>query len=318
MTNFSPILIPTLNRFNHFRNCVESLAICTHAKQTDLFIALDYPSKESQIEGYEKIKKYIPTIEGFKKIHIIKREKNWGVPENAYDAIDTIFQQYDRIIISEDDNVFSPNFLDYINKGLTLFESNPKVSSICGYKFPFEGPESFQHSYMYSKSFSGWGYGFWRKKYTDKIWLENKDKSLSDVRKYIKNPINAYKIKDIPYALLEGLMHIVKTKTFTADRMHCFYNIHNKTYSVFPMISLVRNTGHDGTGIHCGRIPIIRNPFINQKIDTSEKFEFIEHFDFDNKFINNLVKNHAISFANLKLHHKIIRIKNYLFFWILK
>ena len=44
--NYTPILIPTLNRYNHLKRCVESLAKCTHADKTDLYIALDYPLKE--------------------------------------------------------------------------------------------------------------------------------------------------------------------------------------------------------------------------------------------------------------------------------
>lgn len=44
---YYPVLIPTLNRFQHFKECVESLAVCTHADKTELLIGLDYsPDKK--------------------------------------------------------------------------------------------------------------------------------------------------------------------------------------------------------------------------------------------------------------------------------
>ena len=61
MKNFAPVLIPTLNRFNHFKSCLDSLRKCTYSDQTDLFIALDYPLKENHFEGYYKILNYLNT-----------------------------------------------------------------------------------------------------------------------------------------------------------------------------------------------------------------------------------------------------------------
>lgn len=316
MNNFSPVLIPTLNRFTHFRNCVESLALCTHANQTDLFIALDYPSKESHFEGYEQIKNYLPTIVGFKKVIIIKRERNWGASENIYDAIETIFNQYERLIISEDDNVFAPNFLDYMNKGLSLFEFNSKVSSVCGYKFPFEGPQSFPHNYMYSKSFSGWGYGFWREKYTDKVWLDNKEQALSEVRKFLKNPLNAYRVYKAQKGLLESLMKMVQKKEIKADGMHCFYNLKKNSFSIFPKTSLVRNTGHDGSGENCNIMNVNSNPFIKQRIDVEKSFEFKEHYKYENKFVNSSFSNYFTKYHKMRFHHKVFLAKDYLSFFL--
>ena len=50
-----PVYIPTLNRYEHFRNCVESLARCTHADKIELVVGLDYPPSEKYVEGWKKI-----------------------------------------------------------------------------------------------------------------------------------------------------------------------------------------------------------------------------------------------------------------------
>ena len=103
---YAPVLILTLNRDLHFKNCVESLSKCLNADKTDLFIALDYPLNDSHYEGFDKIIKIIDTISGFKTINIIRRDVNYGIPRNFEDAMDKIFSVYDRVILSEDDNQY--------------------------------------------------------------------------------------------------------------------------------------------------------------------------------------------------------------------
>ena len=43
---YSPVIITTLNRHEHFRQCLESLERCTDADKTNVYVALDYPPSE--------------------------------------------------------------------------------------------------------------------------------------------------------------------------------------------------------------------------------------------------------------------------------
>ena len=104
---YAPVLITTLNRYEHFKETITSLSQCTGADMTDLYIALDYPPTPFYEDGYRKIVEYLPTISGFKSVNIIKREKNYGMGKNFHDALhQVIFTKYDRFIFSEDDNLF--------------------------------------------------------------------------------------------------------------------------------------------------------------------------------------------------------------------
>ena len=49
---YAPVMIPTLCRYEHLKRCIESLQMNSWAKYTDLYIGLDYPAKESHIDGY--------------------------------------------------------------------------------------------------------------------------------------------------------------------------------------------------------------------------------------------------------------------------
>ena len=117
--NYAPVIIPTLCRFEHFKICIESLSNCTWAEYTEVYIGLDYPAKESHWDGYNQINDYLSLCGNlnFKKLHVIKRPYNYGfgAKGNLATLKNDILKISDRIIISEDDNIFSPNFLMYIN-----------------------------------------------------------------------------------------------------------------------------------------------------------------------------------------------------------
>ena len=115
---YYPVIIPTLNRYEHFKRCVESLARNTHADKTELVIGLDYPPSKKYEKGYKQIKEYLPSINGFKKITIFGRRENYGVHRNFIALQNYAFEHYDAVISTEDDNEFSPCFLDYMNKAL--------------------------------------------------------------------------------------------------------------------------------------------------------------------------------------------------------
>lgn len=59
ITNYAPVIIPTLCRYEKFRNCMETLSQCTGADKTTVYIGLDYPLNQSHVAGYQWIKKYL-------------------------------------------------------------------------------------------------------------------------------------------------------------------------------------------------------------------------------------------------------------------
>ena len=52
--NFAPIIIPTLNRCDHLKACLESLNNNHNAENTEVFVSVDYPPSEKYIDLMEK------------------------------------------------------------------------------------------------------------------------------------------------------------------------------------------------------------------------------------------------------------------------
>lgn len=116
---YVPVIIPTLCRFEHFKRCVESLQKCVGAKETELYVGVDYPAKPSHQEGHDKIIDYLNAgLNGFKKVVVFQHKENLGATGNLYFLNNEVKKNHYASIWSEDDNFFSPNFLLFINKGL--------------------------------------------------------------------------------------------------------------------------------------------------------------------------------------------------------
>lgn len=288
LNHFAPVLICTLNRHIHFKRCIESLAACTNADKTDLFIGLDYPLKESHWEGYFTIKDYIPHIKGFKTITIIEREKNYGPQNNFINGRDKIFEKFDRVIISEDDNVFSCDFLRFINNGLDLYKDRKDIFSISGYNYPVEIPKNYKMDIYLWMGFSGWGFGTWRDKwmkidYSEYIVFEN-------INRFLYNMNDVIRLNRIANHYIPGLIQMVEKNILHGDLYICMYLSKNKMYSIFPVVSRVRNTGHDGSGINCGHLD--SNIYQEQEIHSDNKnFDLIYYLTPDEKIFH-VLKEH--------------------------
>lgn len=307
MDNFAPVLILTLCRYEHFKKCVESLSACTHANKTDLFIAFDYPLNDSHWDGYKKIEDYVGTIQGFRSVNVIKRDFNYGTDKNYFDAQAKIFEKYDRIIFSEDDNEFAPNFLDFINKGLCEFKDDPKVNVICGYSFPIEITPEYDKNYYFSQGFSAWGFGIWKTKFEALDW------NIGNIKFFLYNPLNVTKLNDIQYDLLQGLINIVKTGSLAGDRIYCYNNRIKDNYTVFPVISKVRNCGHDGSGVH-GTLMSDGNIFITQVIDTQKTFDYDSNVEMENTIIYRALRDHNHEYIKNNYKRKFKLLIKYLLF----
>jgi hypothetical protein len=279
MRIYAPVLICALDRYEHFRRCVESLLRCTGSQETDLYIALDYPLFETHWEGYRRIEEYLMEINGFKSVNIIRRSENYGVNKNFNTSRSEIFEKYDRIIISEDDNEFSINFLEYINKGLDNFENDDNIYAICGYNFPIKMPHDYKYNFYLKILFSGWGCAYWRHKYWEV------PVTTTPLLKYINTVKDVIKLEKNGAYLLPGILHMIRTKKLFGDQLINVHLVQQNMFCVFPYISKVRNHGHDGTGENCREE--LNNIYLNQIIDENDTFFYndMDPFIYDNNEI---------------------------------
>lgn len=247
--NVAPVLIPTLNRYEHFKRCVNSLLECELCVETDLYIALDYPLSEIHWEGFNKIQQFIKSIEGFKSVNVIERKMNFGAHKNIISAIDFLFENHETLILTEDDNIFSSDFLTYMDKCLNAYKEDNSVFSVCGYNYPVKIPKSYKLEIYRWQGYSAWGVGFWRDKFLKIDW--SKEVAFSSISRFLRDYNKVFQFNEINNNYVPALMHSLNSRTIHGDIYICMYQFLNGMSSVFPVVSRVRNMGNDGSGENC-------------------------------------------------------------------
>lgn len=256
---YAPVFIATLNRYEHLKKCLESLSHCTGAEQTEVYVALDYPPTDKwdkYAPGWEKNRDYLHSCGnmGFKKLHLIERTENYGIWNpgdrgNLRSMVKEFRGNYNRYIISEDDNVFAPAFLEYMNKGLEKFENDENVVGLTGYKLympelKFDKNNFFRQSLDYN----AWGIGLWTKKQEsrpklDYMWYR-KHLTLRNIKHLWKK------------AGIGAVCQLINLSCFnkrgTIDINMWTYLALTDKQQIIPRQTLVENIGFDGSGASMG------------------------------------------------------------------
>lgn len=257
---YAPIIIPTLCRFTHFKRCVESLKKSADAKYTELYIGLDYPLKREHVEGYEQIKKYIEKeLDGFATVKVFERKSNLGAMENMRCLIQEVFEEHDRYIFTEDDNEFSPNYLEYMNRCLQKYEDDEEVLAISGYKYPLDMSGFTGNTFTSNMYFAAFGYGIWKRKYQQMEkdicmdFFSHQYKNGSLMKKLMNQGENQY--CNFVKGMLGYTSELVKDNEIEMiDVAFGVYMFMTGKKMIFPTVSKVRNWGYDNSGVHCANL----------------------------------------------------------------
>lgn len=283
---YAPVVIPTLCRHEHLARCLDSLMRNPWADKTDVFVALDYPPNDEYREGWVKIKDYVNNTDfsAFASFTMIERSENMGAISNRDALIEYVFQYYDRLILSDDDCEYSPNFLEYMDKCLMEYDGNSDVIAVTGYSYPVkwkldEDATCFLQDFICSV----WGIGFWKTKFEIFAPFIRSGSMLKNVGEVIKTGRHKRMLDScltdyIPAASCWNPNRYYYMNQVTDMSLRAYLAIAGK-YAVCPTISKSRNWGFDGSGENCGKVDTLTNVYSaanydyeNQPIDNSDSF----------------------------------------------
>lgn len=281
-----PICIPTCNRYEHLKRCIESLSRCTLANKTDLIISVDYPPSEKYVGGNNKIKEWIKRgIEGFNSVQVFFQEKNLGAYENAIFCYEYTVEKYKGVVVMEDDNELSPCFLEYINKCYAIIERDENTISASGF-CSLSQYHSYPNNISYVKTHSGWGtmlssnvYKVLKRKLTYD-YLTDIIKSKQQSSKLLE--ISAYRFVHLVYYLLDDLTGIKDKNEMIIDIFISIYMAIEGKYQLQPHECLVRNWGNDGSGDHCSADDV---DIANMELSSNKHFNIEYEKEYDKRNI---------------------------------
>ena len=244
---YAPIVVFGFNRPDALKNTIVSLLNNEEAKFSDLFVFVDGPreGKVGEKEKVKEVREYVKSITGFKSLHYTFSENNKGLADSIIRGVSEVINQYDRVIVLEDDLVLMPNFLNFLNQGLDYYENNQKVMSVCGHSCKVQTPADYPYdAYFFTRS-SSWGWATWKDRWNLVDWeLNNWDKVVANRKAFINS---------------EGSDVFKMLNDWKRGRNHswairfCYAQFIQKKLSVIPNKSLVDNEGFGGDGTNCKR-----------------------------------------------------------------
>ena len=202
--------------------------------------------------------------------------------------------KYESYIFTEDDNVFSPNFLVYMNTCLEKYKDNDKIFAICGYKQPYPFKVCSGNYFFHRTDLSCWGYGVWTQKVlaaTNEIrnGFFEKNFSLCNILKVKQHGLNR---------LYQYLSYVFRDKSkyfWIIDCVMTCYVILREKYVVVPAVSKVRNIGWDESGNSFKNSKVLKAYGKIPEIHMKQKIDEASNFILEGDPMSNLEENDVIA-----------------------
>lgn len=242
----APIILFVYNRPWHTEQTLEALSVNFLADQCTLYIYCDGPKQNSKLEDLNNIKevrKLIRKKQWCKEVIIKEREQNLGLANSVIQGVTDVIEVHGSVIVLEDDILTGTYFLKFMNDGLNLYENEPKVFGVSGYRFPTS--QDIKEETFFLPIMSSWGYGTWSDRW-NKINF-NGDKLLSLIEK--KDVGDKLDFGNIKYYRMLKEQVLGKNDSW-AVRFYTSMFIEKGVF-LYPQHSLLKNIGFDGTGVHC-------------------------------------------------------------------
>jgi hypothetical protein len=175
---------------------------------------------------------------------LVEREQNTGLAASIIDGVGQLCDRYGRVIVLEDDLAVSDSFLAFMLRMLDRYENFPQVMQISGHAFNVDGFRETD-AVLFLPFISSWGWATW-----SRAWSCFDDRAegwqvlLSDRKLSRAFDIDgAYPYSAMLASQMEGRIDSWAIRwNWSVFRMNgC---------TVYPPVSLVANTGFDGTGTH--------------------------------------------------------------------
>ena len=134
-------------------------------KRQDLYIFSDNAKNESAINKVEEVRKIIHDTAWenyFRTINIKEADKNKGLANSVISGVTEVINTFGRVIVVEDDNRVSCDFLDYMNRALDFYDDCSDIGFIGAYTPPIDIPADYKHDVFVMGRGSSYAWATWK------------------------------------------------------------------------------------------------------------------------------------------------------------
>lgn len=245
MVSQAPIAIFCYRRPDHLRLTLKSLMQCEGFEGSPVFIFGDGPRNESERAAVDNTRAVArELLGGNAKYHF--SDSNRGLSASVINGVSTVIERHGRVIVVEDDLVLNKFFVRFMNEALQRYEDDDNVLQVSGYAFASR-EIAIRNQSVFLPFTTSWGWATWQR-----AWQQfdpaARGWELLAINAELRARFNLGGAYD--YAtMLERQMSGQRDSW----AIRWYWSVFLKNGLVlFPPMSLVSNTGFDGSGTHGG------------------------------------------------------------------
>lgn len=267
-----PVAIFAHRRAGHLAACLAALRQDRTADSAEVTVFCDGARKMAEaaaVKAVRDVARQAVDDGGFASLRVVERERNLGLAASITGGVSDMLEQYDRVVVVEDDIIAGPWFLTYCADALETYAGDPLVASAHAYVYPVREmlPDTF-----FLRGADCWGWATWRRS-----WPAFRHDSAALLREI--DARDARREFDLDGTLGYSAMladHAAGRRDTWAARWHASAWLAGM-HTLYPGRPLVANHGNDGSGANCGdvdvyavdptgeRIPVVRQPIVEDR-----------------------------------------------------
>jgi hypothetical protein len=198
------------------------------------------------IRQVNEVRNLVNSYKNELKIEIIFRDENFGLSRNIITGVTYVLEKHEQIIVLEDDLIVSKGFLKYMNEALELYRNDLEVGCIHSWNEDVDMSKYCETTFFLSGA-DCWGWATWKRAW--ELFNPNGNVLLKQI---ISNNLQYFFNRRGRMDFIKMLEdQIIEKNDSWAIRWHASIFL-NKMYCLYPVKSLIRNIGLDGSGTHSG------------------------------------------------------------------
>lgn len=274
MSSLAPVVVFAYRRPDHLRSTLTSLMRCEGFQHSPLIVYCDGPRDPSDTDSVTATREVAQSMLGDRAEYRFS-EINLGLARSVIAGVSDAVARFGRVIVVEDDLNLNPGFLRFMNQGLDRYATDEKVFQVSGYVF--DVPElKRSESALFLPFIGSWGWATWKRAWDQFDPLASGWEALCTDPK-LRHRFNL----DGTYAYATMLVRQMEGQLDSWGVRWYWSVFRARGLVLFPPVSLVNNTGLDGSGTHGrGRLRKFSNGGLGQSALAPE-FELPERAALD-------------------------------------
>lgn len=279
-SQLAPLVVFVYNRSDKTKRLLESLSKSSLIEKTCVYIFSDGPKNDNEKQKVEKVRQTVKNSiinHVALKVNLIESENNIGLANSIINGVTKIINLHNKVIVIEDDNIVSKDFLQYMNFCLNYYTKKNNIGSIAALSSLLVNdiPYEIKNDVYLLDRICSFAWGTWKEVWNDVDWAVSDYETIKNDRK-IKKEFNksgntrSYLLDAFVYGRVNSWAIRFDYALFKKDLL-----------TVYPVFSKAKNMGFDGTGTHYGK----KRRLLKWEKNVS-KIDFSNNNDLENWILN--------------------------------